>query len=499
MLTWELATAYCGALLGIDPFNQPNVQAAKDYVVAALEGYVASGHLDDVEAGDLADALARAVRGRSFVVIQAYVTPSGEHEGVLQGLRRQLRDRARRRHPARLRPALPALDRAAAQGRLAAGHLPAGAGGLRLRRRDPRPALRVPDGDRGAEPRRRAGAARHGPAGGARDDGRGGRRRRRRARSRADGGEPAPGRVPHAPRARLVRDRDLRRPRRPRHPQARAGALQPLPAPAAAGRVRDDRHRPHRPGRRRGVPHGAAQALRAVLPHAGHGRRVGRLRRAAELDHRHVRRPEDVRAAEGAADGAGVGARHRRQRPVLPVRAAEPVPGDRRRPRRLRAGAAVRRGLPPGGDREAVRPRPRVVGRAERRGASRVRRAPGVPDRPLPGQGDGPEHPRVPVRERDLRAGLEPQLHRPHPDHGRRVDRRRGSRPLLRGGRRAPRHRPEPHAAGAELRRDGAARVVRRRSGARRARQGARLVPAAEAVGRRARPVRRRATPRARP
>ena len=46
---------------------------------------MASGHLDDVEAGDLGDALARAVRGRSFVVIQAYVTPSGEHEGILRG------------------------------------------------------------------------------------------------------------------------------------------------------------------------------------------------------------------------------------------------------------------------------------------------------------------------------------------------------------------------------------------------------------------------------
>jgi transaldolase/glucose-6-phosphate isomerase len=93
MITWELATAYCGALLGINPFNQPNVQAAKDYVVAALEGYVRSGHLDDVEAGDVGEALAGAERGRSFVVIQAYVTPSGEHEGVLQGLRTELRDR----------------------------------------------------------------------------------------------------------------------------------------------------------------------------------------------------------------------------------------------------------------------------------------------------------------------------------------------------------------------------------------------------------------------
>jgi hypothetical protein len=87
-----------------------------------------------------------------------------------------------------------------------------------------------------------------------------------------------------------------------------------------------------------------------------------------------------------------------------------------------------RQGVRRVGDREAVRPRPGDVGGPERRGAPRVRRAPGVPDRPLPGQGDGPEHPRVPVRERDLRAGLEPQLHRPHPDHGGRVDRRRGPR-----------------------------------------------------------------------
>jgi len=93
MITWELATAYCGALLGINPFDQPNVQAAKDYVVAALDTYVKTGQLDDVDHGDVADALGHAVRGRSFVVLQAYVTPTGAHEGMLQGLRRQIRDR----------------------------------------------------------------------------------------------------------------------------------------------------------------------------------------------------------------------------------------------------------------------------------------------------------------------------------------------------------------------------------------------------------------------
>ena len=108
------------------------------------------------------------------------------------------------------------------------------------------------------------------------------------------------------------------------------------------------------------------------------------------------------------------------------------------------------RALPPGRDREAVRARPGELARQlNDAGARGLRRAPDLPHRPLPGQGDGPEHPRVPLRERHLRAGLEPQLHRPRADHRGRVDRRRGPRPLLRGGRRAARHRAEPPAAGA--------------------------------------------------
>ena len=144
MITWELATAYCGALLHINPFDQPNVQAAKDYVVAAPSTATSADRPPRRRSadGDLSEALlATAERGRSFVVIQAYVTPTAEQRGaLLQGLRRQLRDRARRGHPARLRPPLPALHGPAAQGRPAAGHLPAGAGGYRLRRRDPGPA-----------------------------------------------------------------------------------------------------------------------------------------------------------------------------------------------------------------------------------------------------------------------------------------------------------------------------------------------------------------------
>ena len=47
----------------------------------------------------------------------------------------------------------------------------------------------------------------------------------------------------------------------------------------------------------------------------------------------------------------------------------------------------------------------------------RFRRIPDLPHRPLPGQGDGAEHPGLPLRQRALRADLEPPLHRPRADH----------------------------------------------------------------------------------
>ena len=50
--------------------------------------------------------------------------------------------------------------------------------------------------------------------------------------------------------------------------------------------------------------------------------------------------------------------------------------------------------------------------RAQPPRAERLRRGSGLPHRPLPGQGDGPEHDGVPLRQRHVRAAVEPQLHR---------------------------------------------------------------------------------------
>jgi len=42
---WEVATAIAGALLGINPFDEPNVQQAKDATRVLLDGYISSGQL----------------------------------------------------------------------------------------------------------------------------------------------------------------------------------------------------------------------------------------------------------------------------------------------------------------------------------------------------------------------------------------------------------------------------------------------------------------------
>ncbi len=151
--------------------------------------------------------------------------------------------------------------------------------------------------------------------------------------------------------------------------------------------------------------------------------------------------------------GRGGEARHREEPALLPGGSAGAVPADPQGPERGGAAApAERRAVVARRDREAVRARPRLGPRAEPPGRRRARRAPDLPHRPLPGQGDGPEHPGVPLRQLDLRAALEPQVRRPRPDHDGRGHRRRAARQVLRRDRRRARRGAEPPAAGAGAR-----------------------------------------------
>lgn len=85
-MTWEIATAVAGKLLDINPFDQPNVQAAKDQTNRILAGESAT----EIESLGQPDAvrqvLDEATRG-TYIAIQAFVDPSEEMQAALASLR----------------------------------------------------------------------------------------------------------------------------------------------------------------------------------------------------------------------------------------------------------------------------------------------------------------------------------------------------------------------------------------------------------------------------
>jgi transaldolase/glucose-6-phosphate isomerase len=87
---WEFATAVAGTILGINPFDQPNVEAAK----RATSEILASG-LGSVPEVEGVQELLSTLREGEYVAIQAYVDPTPGTEGLLRRLRLAIRDRHR--------------------------------------------------------------------------------------------------------------------------------------------------------------------------------------------------------------------------------------------------------------------------------------------------------------------------------------------------------------------------------------------------------------------
>ena len=85
---WEFATAVAGSILGINPFDQPDVQAAKDKTKEVL----ASGSEPDVSPkGSSEELFAQAVEG-DYVCIQAFVNPTEANEAKVLALAAQARE-----------------------------------------------------------------------------------------------------------------------------------------------------------------------------------------------------------------------------------------------------------------------------------------------------------------------------------------------------------------------------------------------------------------------
>jgi glucose-6-phosphate isomerase len=117
---WEFATAVAGAVLGIDPFDEPNVTESKENTSRVLGRFAAEGRLPEVEPlvadgpltlyGDAALRLtgphadvraelerhfARA-RPSGYFALQAYIAPTAARDESLARLRRLLGTRMRR-------------------------------------------------------------------------------------------------------------------------------------------------------------------------------------------------------------------------------------------------------------------------------------------------------------------------------------------------------------------------------------------------------------------
>jgi transaldolase/glucose-6-phosphate isomerase len=84
---WEFAVAVAGAVLEINPFDQPDVQAAKDKTNEVL----ASGEEPRLEQeGSIAELLAQAGE-RDYVCVQAFVEPSAANDRLIADLVATLR------------------------------------------------------------------------------------------------------------------------------------------------------------------------------------------------------------------------------------------------------------------------------------------------------------------------------------------------------------------------------------------------------------------------
>jgi transaldolase / glucose-6-phosphate isomerase len=84
---WEFATAVAGSILGINPFDQPNVQAAKDKTKEILD----SGQEPSVDPVGSAEELFAQAQPGDYVAILAFVEPTPANEEQLVALA----DRAR--------------------------------------------------------------------------------------------------------------------------------------------------------------------------------------------------------------------------------------------------------------------------------------------------------------------------------------------------------------------------------------------------------------------
>ena len=100
-LRWEVATAIAGSVIGIDAFDQPNVQESKDNTKKVLAKFKSSGRLPAAEsvqatkaAAGLKKLLGQAKSGAYFAIM-AYTTRTTTSDAAITAIRKAVRDNKR--------------------------------------------------------------------------------------------------------------------------------------------------------------------------------------------------------------------------------------------------------------------------------------------------------------------------------------------------------------------------------------------------------------------
>jgi hypothetical protein len=98
-LRWEIATAVAGSVLGIDAFDQPNVQESKDNTKKVLAKFKANGKLPSAETVEVGEAAGRLrelvgqVKPPLYLAVMSYTERTVTSERTLSKARALVRDR----------------------------------------------------------------------------------------------------------------------------------------------------------------------------------------------------------------------------------------------------------------------------------------------------------------------------------------------------------------------------------------------------------------------
>lgn len=95
MYILEFATAIAGEVIGIHPFDQPDVQLAKSLAHRAMEGSLPASSVTVYRVGDASTRpeITQLTDGARYVAIQAYVAPTPATTRALEGLRAAIVER----------------------------------------------------------------------------------------------------------------------------------------------------------------------------------------------------------------------------------------------------------------------------------------------------------------------------------------------------------------------------------------------------------------------